>query len=252
MREAVLRCIIQGEFLMIKIIIFSDIRIYCEGLSQILSTLDAFHVVGAENSLEGAISNVEKLEPHVILLDMTMIGSCGIARQFVQLYPQIKIVALAVPEDEQNIIECAEAGISSYVAREASIDELIETVVSTTQGEFCCPPKIAAFLFNKIQHLARRAKDSYIPNINQQHDAHEPDLTRREKQILRLMADGLSNKQISTTLVIEVSTVKNHVHNILVKLDVHSRVQAVSLFQNTILSDRYRSFDLAKCKEVYS
>jgi len=237
---------------MIKIIIFSDIRIYCEGLSQILSRLDTLEVVGAENSLEDAISKVENLLPHVILLDMTMIGSCSMARQFIQLYPQIKIVALAVPESEQNIIECAEAGISGYVAREASINELIKTVISTTKGEFCCPPKIAAFMFNKIQYLARRARDNYLPDSNRQHDAHVADLTRREKQILGLMADGLSNKQISKALVIEVSTVKNHVHNILVKLDVHSRVKAVSLFQNAIQSDRSRSFGLGNGQEIYS
>lgn len=237
---------------MIKIIIFSDIRIYCEGLSQILSKLATIEVVGAENSLENAISRVEELMPHVILLDMTMIGSCTIARQFMQYYPQIKIVALAVPEDEKNIIECAEAGISAYVAREASIDELIKTVISAKQGDFCCPPKIAAFLFNKIQYLAHSAKDNYLLNSNQQQDAHVAGLTRREKQIFNLMADGLSNKQISTALVIEVSTVKNHVHNILVKLDVHSRVQAVSMYQNTIQPDRSRSFSLGKSQEIYS
>jgi len=237
---------------MIKIIIFSDIRIYCEGLNQILSRLDTLEVLAAEISLEDAISKVENLMPHVVLLDMTMVGSCSMARQFMQHYPQIKIVALAVPEDEQNIIECAEAGISGYVAREASIDELFKTVIGTTKGEFCCPPKIAAFMFNKIRYLAQRARADYLPDSNQQHDAHVADITRREKQILGLMADGLSNKQISKTLVIEVSTVKNHVHNILVKLDVHSRVQAVTLFQNAMQSDRSRSFGLGNGQEIYS
>jgi len=237
---------------MIKIIIFSDIRIYREGLSQILSRLDTLEVVGAESSLNEAVSKVEKLMPHVILLDMTMIGSCSMAIQFMQLYPQITIVALAVPENEQNIFKCAEAGISCYVAREASIDELISTVIGANDGEFCCPPKIAAFLFNKIQYLARKAKENCLPDSNQPHDTDLAELTRREKQILSLLADGLSNKQISTALVIEVSTVKNHVHNILIKLDVHSRVQAVSLFEHARRSDRSRSFDLANSQEIYS
>jgi len=237
---------------MIKIIIFSDIRIYCEGLSQILSRLDALEVVGAESKLDGAVSKVEKLMPHVVLLDMTMPGSCGMARQLIQLYPYIKIVALAVPEVENNVIKCAEAGICSYVAREASIDELIQTVISAKEGKFCCPPKIAAFLFNNIQHLACMAKEGYLYNSSQQHEISLAELTRREKQILSLMADGFSNKQIASTLVIEVSTVKNHVHNILVKLGVHSRVRAVSLFQNTRQAVRSRSLDLQRSREIYT
>jgi two-component system nitrate/nitrite response regulator NarL len=236
---------------MIKIIIFSDIRIYCEGLSQILSKQDTLEVVGAESSLDEAVSKVEKLMPHVILLDMTMIGSCGLARRFMQLCPHVKIVALAVPEEEKNIIECAEAGISSYVAREASIDELIKTVISAKQGEFCCPPKIAAFLFNKVQALARRSKENYLSSSSLEQDIAFQDLTRREKQILSLMAEGLSNKQISKSLLIEVSTVKNHVHNILVKLEVHSRIHAVSLFQSIMQADRSRSFGLVRSKEIY-
>ena len=237
---------------MIKVIVISDIKIYREGLSQILSKTNPIHVVGAENNIEDAVRKIEMDLPDVILLDMTMAGSSCMAQRLMSISSDAKIVALAVPEDEKDIIKCAEAGISGYVAREASIDELIKTVISTKKGEFCCPPKIAAFLFNKIQYLAHRARDSYLPDSSQQHDAHVADLTRREKQILSLMADGLSNKQISKALVIEVSTVKNHVHNILVKLDVHSRLQAVSLFQNTVQSDRARSFGLGKSQEIYS
>ena len=237
---------------MIKIIIFSDIRIYREGLSQILSSLDTFDVVGTENTLADAIAQVEYDMPHVVLLDMTMRDSSSMARQFLEHYPQVKIVALAAPEDEQNIIECAEVGISGYVAREASIDELIETVVNTREGEFCCPPKISAFLFNKIQHLAQRAAENYLPCSNPRRDSLLEVLTRREKQILGLMSDGLSNKQISTALKIEVSTVKNHVHNILVKLGVNSRVRAVSLFKDRMQSDRYRSFGLQTTQKIYT
>jgi two-component system, NarL family, nitrate/nitrite response regulator NarL len=164
----------------------------------------------------------------------------------------IKIIALSVPYDESNILMCAEAGITSYVPREASLDELIAAVIGSAKGECYCPPKIAALLFNKIQNLARRARQTCLPDSGRDHDIHLTDLTRREKQILNLMADGLSNKQISNALVIEVSTVKNHVHNILVKLDVQSRVQAVSLLQNTLQIDRSRSFGLHTSREVYS
>ena len=227
---------------MIKIIIFSGIRIYCEGLSRILSSQDAIEVAGADNSLEDALVKIEQSKPHMILLDMTMPRSCDFARQVRQSFPQVKIIAIAVPEDEQNIFECAEAGISGYVAREASVDVLIKTLIGADKGEFCCPPHIAANLFNKVQNLASRVKDKYVTASGP--NAAFLDLTRREKQILCLMADGLSNKEIARALVIEVSTVKNHVHNILVKLDVHSRMLAVVVYQSAMQSDVYKSVGL--------
>jgi DNA-binding NarL/FixJ family response regulator len=160
---------------------------------------------------------------------MTMADSCQIAHKVMALFPDAKIVALAVPENEDNIVECAEVGIAGYVAREASLDELIDTVIGAKKGEFCCPPKIAAHIFKKFHDIACGAC-----NLNRPPASREPGnlltgLTKREQQIFNLMACGLSNKLISRDLNIEVSTVKNHVHNILVKLDVKNRAGAISL-----------------------
>jgi DNA-binding NarL/FixJ family response regulator len=224
---------------MIKVIVISDIKIYCEGLGRILANTHPIEVIGAENNFESAANKVKLGSPDVILLDMTMIDSCRIAQKILQLCPETKIVALAVPEDEENIMECAEAGIVGYVAREASLDELIETVIGTQKGEFHCPPKIAACIYKTIKRISHNAKDQCLPPVahhNRQNLAAV--LTRREQQIYSLMADGQSNKQISHSLVIEVSTVKNHVHNILVKLDVKSRAQAVTLMQRNALANK--------------
>ena len=237
---------------MIKIIIFSDIRIYCEGLSRILTNQAAIEVVDATNSLEDAAPRIEQSMPDMILLDMSMPSSCGFAGQVKQLFPGIKLVAIAVPEDEQNIIECAEAGIAAYVAREATIQELIDTIISANKGEFCCPPRIAAAVFNKVQAMARKAGETYLCVPDSYPDAAFKDLTHREKQVLGLMADGLSNKAIARSLVIEVSTVKNHVHNILVKLEVHSRIQAAALFQSETLPNGLRSTGMGLDSKVYS
>lgn len=237
---------------MINVILISDIKIYCEGLTQILSNTESMNVIGAVNNTDAAITLLQNSPADVVVQDMTMTGSCSLVQQITSMNPGIKIIALAVPYDESNILKCAEAGITSYVPREASLDVLIDAVIGAAKGECYCPPKVAALLFSKIQHLARRAKESYLPYPNQAQDVHLTDLTRREKQILSLVADGLSNKQISTALVIEVSTVKNHVHNILVKLDVQSRAQAVSMLQNTLQLDRSRSFGLHNGREVYS
>lgn len=218
---------------MIKVIVFSDIKIYCDGLSKILASTDPIEVIAAENNLDDAIIKIKQDSPDVILLDMTMADSCQIAEKVMRLFPEAKIVALAIPENEENIVECAQVGIAGYVAREASLDELIATVIGAKQGEFCCPPKIAAHIFNKIHQLASGARDKYLPESRPNSGELLKGLTRREREIINLMACGLSNKLISRDLSIEVSTVKNHVHNILVKLDVNSRTRAISLLHDT-------------------
>jgi two-component system, NarL family, nitrate/nitrite response regulator NarL len=221
---------------MIKVIVISDIKIYCDGLDKILSDTHPIKVVGAENNFLSAIDRLQAAQPDVVLLDMTMLGSCHFAQEVSQLRPEIKIVALAVPEDEENIMECAEAGIAGYVAREASLDDLIETVIGTQNGDFYCPPKIAACIFKTIKRIKQNAKVQRLPPVVRNNCENlTAVLTRREQQIYNLMLEGLSNKKISHHLVIEVSTVKNHVHNILVKLDVKSRAQAVMLTQRNSL-----------------
>ena len=236
---------------MIKVIIFSDITIYCEGLSRILAAVEPFEVVATESRFTGAIDCVEKLSPDVVLLDMTMAQSCRLAQRMTQQYPDIRIVALAVPEDEQNIFECAQAGLAGYVSRESSLDELIETMRCAAMGEFRCSAKIAACVFNRVQQGRLGAEtcqpisvQSSSTPTGQAGAQPASTLTRREQQIIDLMAQGLSNKQIASALFIEVSTVKNHVHNILVKLQVSSRAQVINLLKNQPVGAGSRSSGL--------
>jgi len=217
---------------MIKIMIISDIKIYCEGLSQVFSRIDNIDVIGAENNIEDAICKIKHNAPQVVLLDMTMTESCVMAVKLMRICPSTKIVALAVPEDENNIIQCAEVGFAGYVAREASLDELIKTVIGANKGEFHCPANIAVYIFRKVQSMAMCSRNRHLPDAGRISGLLSGSLTRRERQIAALLADGLSNKQISRHFSIEVSTVKNHVHNILTKLEVKNRSQVIELLQH--------------------
>jgi len=227
---------------MIKVFIFSDIRIYCEGLSNILSNIESIRVVGAETIIEGAINKISRINPDVVLLDMTMLGACCTAKKIIECYPECKVVALSAPEDEKNIIECAEAGITGYVAREASLDELIDAVKGTDNGQICYPPRVAAHIFNWIRRLAQGRENRPAPKRQPIGNKEVvAGLTNRECQVSQLMSEGLANKQIASLLSIEVSTVKNHVHNILVKLGVKNRVQVVSMLQPSTSGSGSRS-----------
>ena len=235
---------------MINILVVSEIKIYCEGLSQILSKVDSLRVVGSVNNSEDAKKFISGNLPDVVLLDMTMAGSCSLAQHISDLVANLKIIALAVPYDETNILQCAEVGITGYVPREASINELIDAVVGSAKGECYCPPKIAACILNKIQKVALSAKQRYLPSNKESFPASSLQLpmltclTKRERQIASLLSNGLSNKQIARDLSIEVSTVKNHVHNVLIKLEVKSRNQAMSLLQQASFHSMSRSMDL--------
>ncbi|MCP3688802.1 MAG: response regulator transcription factor [Gammaproteobacteria bacterium] len=205
-----------------------------------MSSIGSIKVVGAESHLEDAVEKIEALRPDVVLLDMTMSGSCQIAQNIIQSIPQARIVALAAPVDKDKVIRSAEAGITGYVAREASLSELVKTLKRAKKGEYCYPPKVAAFIFNQFRRVSEPVSQSHTLPVS--HPEFTRALTGRERQIARYISEGLSNKQIARELSIEVSTVKNHVHNILAKLQLKNRVQVAALLHNHV-DHGSRSFD---------
>jgi DNA-binding NarL/FixJ family response regulator len=146
-------------------------------------------------------------------------------------------------------LQCAEAGVTCYVPREASVNELVEAMREAAKGECYCPPKIAACIIKKLQSLMLSAKNKYMTSsgprpLRGSANKRQTCLTQREQQIARMLVVGLSNKQIARNLFIEVSTVKSHVHNVLVKLEVKSRSQAAFSLQDRSLFPGSKSMDL--------
>ena len=210
---------------MIRVLIISDIRLYLDGLAEIIGQYDDIEIVGTCDFLDEALLTVSRVSPNVVLQDMAMHNCLNAIRAIKRLDPLIKVVALGVPEIDSEIIACAEAGISNYVTRQGSISELIQAVQDAERGELRCPPKIAARLLQKVGTLA--ADRSLL---------EEPcRLTPREMEIAHLIDLGLSNKEIATKLYIEVSTVKNHVHNLLEKLKVRRRGEAAARLRHLMI-----------------
>ncbi len=207
------------QSLPIRAFLVSGVRLYREGVESALGRSGTIAMVGMASSFENAMDRVASLEPAVILVDMSTRDSLAGIRALAALAPRCKLVAFAVDELTSDIPSCAEAGIAGYVPCDASLHDLVTTIESVTREEAPCSPRVAAALF---RHIARLA--SSIP-------AALPDsiLSRRERQILALIQNGLSNKEIAQTLTIEVTTVKNHVHSVLTKLHVSTRGQAAIL-----------------------
>jgi two-component system nitrate/nitrite response regulator NarL len=199
----------------LRIAIVCAIRLYREGLANALERLVDFEVVFAGADERAAIDYITERIPDVALVDMAMLDSIHAVRAITNQASGVKVIALAVPETEGHVLACAEAGIVGYVPRDASLENLIITVRSVARGETLCSPTIAAGLMRRVAVLARR------PGY-----ATHRSLTSREVDIIELVGRGLSNKQIAHQLNIGLPTVKNHVHNILSKLALQSRVEA--------------------------
>ena len=206
---------------MTTILIVSDIRLYREGLVDLLRREPGFVVVGAVRSFVEAQERIAGDAPNVVLLDVSMSDSLIFVRQVARLAPGARLVALGVPETDNDVIACAEAGIVGYIARDGSLEDLRSAIQSVERGELLCSPRVAATLLRRIATLAASSpRNTPVPPASA--------LTRRELQILHLIEDGLTNKEIAVRLGIEVATVKNHVHNLLEKLRVHRRADAAA------------------------
>jgi two-component system, NarL family, nitrate/nitrite response regulator NarL len=200
----------------IHLAIVADVRLYREGMRDGLAKKAHLHVVGTAPDVPACLSLIDETRPQILVLDMATRGSYDGIRQLRDAAPSVRLVGFGVEENEREVLACAEAGLSGYVPCDASLDDLVECIECVARGELRCTPKMAAALF-------RRLEVRQVPA-----PAARVDLTTRERQVLDLIDGGLSNKEIAVRLRIEVSTVKNHVHNVLEKLQVRSRAQVAA------------------------
>jgi two-component system, NarL family, nitrate/nitrite response regulator NarL len=202
----------------IPVLVIAGVRLYREGMARNLDDREALTVVGSAATRAEALPLVTALQPAVVVLDMATDRSLDLVRAIKEADPRVKIVAFAVEEDEPEIIACAEAGVDGYVSCDGSMDGLTATITSVTRDELICSPRVAATLLRRVGALASGVRSPHATD----------GLTSRECEVLGLIDEGLSNKEIAVRLHIEVATVKNHVHNLLEKLRVASRLEAVS------------------------
>jgi len=203
----------------IRAFLVSDVRLYREGVESALRRREAIDLVGAARNMSEALDRIGEIDPAVIIVDVATRDSLAGIRALAAAAPRSKIVAFAVDEQASDIPSYAEAGIAGYVPCDASIDDLAATIESVMRDEAPCSPRVAGALFKRIATLASGS----APVLPQ------PALSQREHEILALIRNGLSNKDIARTLTIEVATVKNHVHSLLTKLNVSSRAEAAAI-----------------------
>lgn len=203
---------------MIRVLIVGDIRLYSEGLADVLGRRSDMRITGIASNHHQCLDQVRANAPDVTLIDMAMPESLQTVKAIRDLGPEVKVVALAVPELESEIITCVEAGVAGYVPREASLADLTAAVLGAVKGEFRCPPRMVGTLVKRISVLA--ARDPIARTA--------PVLTGREAEIVVLIDRGLTNKEIAARLGVSPYTVKSHIHRTLRKLKVNRRSEAAA------------------------
>jgi DNA-binding NarL/FixJ family response regulator len=206
--------------LAVRVLVVTDVALFREGLGGLLAGRSEVQVVAATRPDEELPELIARQRPDIVLVDATTVRASALVPEVTAAHAGGKVVAFAVAQgDEDEVLACAEAGVAGFVARNASVEELVTVLCSAARGEVRCPPHVTAVVFRQLARLA--AFRSVAP--------HEVVLTHREIEIVALMDGGLTNKEIASRLGIGLPTVKNHVHNILEKLHVRRRGDVASL-----------------------
>jgi DNA-binding NarL/FixJ family response regulator len=205
----------------IRVIIVDDHALFRRGLQMVLEVEDDIDVVGEAGDGTEALAKAEETVPDVVLMDVRMPKRSGLeaTRAIKEILPNTKILMLTISDEEADLYDAIKSGASGYLLKEISIEEVANAVRAVNAGQSLISPSMASKLLNEFASMVKRSDErAGVP---------APRLTERELQVLKLVARGHNNRDIAKELFISENTVKNHVRNILEKLHLHSRMEAV-------------------------
>jgi DNA-binding NarL/FixJ family response regulator len=202
----------------IRVVIVDDHELFRGGLRDILQH-EGLRIVGEASTGEEGVQTVTEEAPDVVVMDLNMPGISGVeaTRLLATKAPAVRVLVLTISADDDNVMDAMMAGASGYLLKDAAVDELVGGIRAAARGESSISPRIAAKLLKRMREgeQARPALETV-----------QADLSDRELQVLRLLADGKGNAEIAGELFISPKTVKNHIASILVKLQMENRIQA--------------------------
>jgi len=208
----------------IRAMIVDDHALFRRGLEMVLEEEPDIELVGQASDGAEAVEKAAESLPDVVLMDIRMPRSSGIeaCRAMKEAAPSAKIVILTISDEEEDLFEAIRAGASGYLLKDIPLDEVADAVRAVHGGQSLINPSMAGKLLTEFATLAKREADT-----DPTQEVPAPRLTEREMQVLKLVARGMNNRDIAKELFISENTVKNHVRNILEKLQIHSRMEAV-------------------------
>jgi DNA-binding NarL/FixJ family response regulator len=204
-----------------KIVVIEDNRLLREGLTAMLKEQPDLAVVGSLSSGD-AFLREKRMKPDVILLDFALkSGSSLRCVQSIRVsHPGTKIIIVDLAPIQPSLVDYVEAGVAGFVLKDATFKEFLQTIRDVSRGKKVLPPLLTSSLFSElVAHSTEKPGGNPFSSVR---------MTGREREVIELIAGGLSNKQIAARLNLAVDTVKSHVHNILEKLQLHTRLEIAS------------------------
>jgi two-component system NarL family response regulator len=204
---------------MTRLLVVDDVPLFRAGLTSALRD-SGFDVVGEAETAEGAVAEAEALLPDLVLLDVLMPGLSGleVVEKLIAVSPQSQVILLTGSESEEDLLAAIKAGARGYIIKDMPFPQLVDSIAAITRGGAVVSSQMAGKLFDVTRQLLRHQELLA---------ARKPTLTGREIEVLQLVARGMTSKSIGEELYISENTVKNHIRNILDKLGLHSRNEAV-------------------------
>jgi DNA-binding NarL/FixJ family response regulator len=205
----------------LKVLVVDDHALFRRGLEGVLKGEPDIEVIGEAADGAEAVDKAQELMPDVVLMDVRMPKRSGIeaTQEIRELLPHAKILMLTISDEEADLYDAIKAGASGYLLKEISIEEVADAIRSVWAGQSRISPSMASKLLTEFASISKKAEEKrQVP---------APRLTEREMEVLKLVAEGLNNRDIGARLFISENTVKNHIRNILEKLHLHSRMEAV-------------------------
>lgn len=203
----------------IRIFLIEDNRLLRDGIIDMINAEHDMRVVAASGGNDNTLLKARAAKPHVILIDLGLRGQNGprIVNSIITELPQMKIIGMGLIPTQLDIVEFVQAGASGFILKDATVEDFLITIRSVAKGGKILPPPLTHSLFSHIvEHALKRGAASLKSAVR---------MTKREREVTALIAEGLSNKDIAIRLSIATYTVKSHVHNILEKLALHTRLQ---------------------------
>ena len=217
----------------IQILLIEDNRLLRDGISAMIKKQPDMQVVATIGNGENILALIGKLKPSIVLLDLGLRSqnSLDVVKLVKKNFQETKIIVMDLIPLQADVFEFVQAGVSGFILKDANVAEFYKTIRSVYKGAQVLPPNLTGSLFSQIiEHAINGSKPSAIVEAVR--------LTKRERQVIELIADGSTNKEIAQKLHLSTYTVKSHVHNILEKLSLHTRVQ---IAKHAHLSESYKT-----------
>ncbi len=215
----------------IRVLLIEDNRLLREGIESLLEAHSDLRVISALGTNESIASKLQSFKPNVVLLDLGLRSqnSLELVKSTKAKHPATKMIVMDLIPTQSDVLEYVRAGVSGFIVKDATIEDFLKTIRSVARGAQVLPSALTGSLFSQIIDHAvngsQESSDKLMESVR---------MTRRERQVIELISSGMTNKEIAQKLHLSTYTIKSHVHNILEKLTLHTRVQIANYAHNSV------------------